>query len=449
MKFLSRIVWSEGMHLAPHHFQAQARYFEDSIHFATASLWFETSGLLGLEFDAEAIRNGTVSVRHARGIFPDGLAFDMPECDSLPEPRNITELFSPTADRMLLYLGVPKRSSNAQNCAVEANGGAATRFVGNVQLLNDETTGHDEKPVRLGRKNIRVLLPSELTEDTVALPLARVMRDGTGHFIYDENFVPPVLCLAASQRLVTIVRRLTEILEDKSSTFSGGSKGSRFQPGMSTGDVAHFWFLHTVNSSLSALRHLAAARTTHPEQIYREMARLGGALCTFGLDTHPASLPVYDHLDLESCFEKLDEHIRRHLEIAMPTRTLVIPLTSVEKYFYDGEVGDSRCLGPGLWVLGVHASIGIAELIVKAPQLIKICSSKFVPELVRRAVPGLQIEHLTVPPSAISARVDYQYFAVNRTGPCWEHIMQTKHVGIYVPGEIANVELELLVVLER
>ena len=39
MKQLSKVVWSEGMHLAPHHFQLQSRYFEDSIRFALASLF--------------------------------------------------------------------------------------------------------------------------------------------------------------------------------------------------------------------------------------------------------------------------------------------------------------------------------------------------------------------------------------------------------------------------
>ena len=39
------------MHLGPHHFQAQSRYFEDSIHFATSSLWFEPFGLVGLELN--------------------------------------------------------------------------------------------------------------------------------------------------------------------------------------------------------------------------------------------------------------------------------------------------------------------------------------------------------------------------------------------------------------
>src|SRR5579875_3347737 len=31
MRNLSRVVWSEGMYIAPHHFQAQNRYFEDSV----------------------------------------------------------------------------------------------------------------------------------------------------------------------------------------------------------------------------------------------------------------------------------------------------------------------------------------------------------------------------------------------------------------------------------
>ena len=57
MKNLSRVVWSEGMYLGPHHFQAQSRYFEDSVHSATTSLWFEPFGLSGYELDAEALRN--------------------------------------------------------------------------------------------------------------------------------------------------------------------------------------------------------------------------------------------------------------------------------------------------------------------------------------------------------------------------------------------------------
>jgi type VI secretion system protein ImpJ len=52
MKSLSRVVWSEGMYLGPHEFQAQARYFEDSIHFAASALWLECYGLTGCTLDS-------------------------------------------------------------------------------------------------------------------------------------------------------------------------------------------------------------------------------------------------------------------------------------------------------------------------------------------------------------------------------------------------------------
>jgi len=78
MKLLSRVVWSEGMYLGPHHFQVQSRYFEDSIRFAISSLWFASYGLSGVELDADALHNGTVSLLHARGVFLMAPALTMP-----------------------------------------------------------------------------------------------------------------------------------------------------------------------------------------------------------------------------------------------------------------------------------------------------------------------------------------------------------------------------------
>ena len=107
MRALSPVVWSEGMYLAPHHFQAQNRYFEDSIRFATSTLWFENYGLIAGEISPDALENGTISLLHARGIFPDGLVFQMPESDPLPSPRQIGDLFPPTRDRLTVFLAVP------------------------------------------------------------------------------------------------------------------------------------------------------------------------------------------------------------------------------------------------------------------------------------------------------------------------------------------------------
>ncbi len=449
MKNLSRLVWSEGMYLGPHHFQAQSRYFEDSAHFAISSLSFAPYGLGGWGLDAEALRNGTLSVIHARGIFPDGLVFQMPDCDAVPEPRAIADLFSPVRESMTAYLAIPAMRPGGRNCAIETgNGDEAARFIAENTVVHDENTGRDEKPVRLGRKNIRLLLDSELAPDLVTLPVARITRDGSGNFIFDPAFIPPIVDISASERLLMMVRRLIEILEDKSASLSSAKQGGKSAAGWSSEEVASFWFLHSVNASLAPLRHLCFARRGHPEHLFLEMSRLGGALCTFGLESHPRTLPVYDHDNLQECFDALDHHIRTHLETLMPTNCLRIPLEALGNYFWSGAVADQRCLGRARWVLAMRSPVGEADLIERVPRLVKVCSSEFVPKLVQRALPGMALAHLPVPPAAVSPRLETQYFGISRSGPCWDHLVQTRQVGIYVPGEIPSPEIELLVILE-
>src|SRR5262245_49567132 len=115
MTSLSPVLWHEGMHLAQHHFQLQSRYFEDSIHFAVTHLFYQAYGLSGIELDSEALRNGTVSVVHARGVMPDGLTFHCPDGDPAPQPLEIRERFSPTADSHIVYLSIPPHRSGHAN----------------------------------------------------------------------------------------------------------------------------------------------------------------------------------------------------------------------------------------------------------------------------------------------------------------------------------------------
>jgi type VI secretion system protein ImpJ len=437
------------MHLGPHHFQAQSRYFEDSIQFATSSLWFEPFGLIGIEVDTEALANGTISIVNARGIFPDGLPFHMPECDSLPAPRSIAELFPPTRDTLTVLMAIAPRQSDGLNCALSEAEADGARFVAQTRAFHDENTGRDEKPVQLGRKNFKLLLDIEPADGYLTMPVARIMRDGRGHFIPDPRFVPPVIQISASERLMTMLRRLIEILEDKSASITGARKSQgKTLAEFSTREIANFWLLHAVNSSLTPLRHLGFSKRGHPEELYVELARLGGALCTFALDSHPRALPLYDHQHLDDCFDALDLHIRTHLETIVPTNCLSIPLKRTRDYFWEGAITDQRVLGRSRWVFALQSRAGEAEVIARAPQLVKLCSSQFVGELVKRALPGAALTHLPVAPAAISARVDMQYFGVSKAGPCWDHIVQSRQVGVYVPGELPEPELELLVILE-
>jgi type VI secretion system protein ImpJ len=398
--------------------------------------------------DPEAIRNDTISLIHARGVLPDGLAFDIPASDAAPESLDVRELFGPTQESHLVLLTIPAYRADRPNFALngETNGSRA-RYRAESSAVLDDGTGRDERAVSIGRKNFRLTLDTEPLDDLVALPIARVRRDGAGHFMYDPDYIAPCIQVGASKRLTQILQRLIEILDAKSDSMTRGRRGGAEE--FARQEVASFWLLHAIDSSLPPLRHIAQVKRIHPEHLYVEMSRLAGALCTFALDAHPRSLPTYDHDHPQECFEALDRQIRSNLDIVAPTARTVVELRTSAPFLHTGAITDQRAFGRARWILGVRSSLTGVELAARVPQLAKVCSAKFTLELVRRAFPGMRIEHIPFPPASIAPRADTQYFSVDRAGPCWDTLSSTHEIGVYLPDAIPRAEVELIVLAEE
>jgi type VI secretion system protein ImpJ len=157
---------------------------------------------------------------------------------------------------------------------------------------------------------------------------------------------------------------------------------------------------------------------------------------------------LYDHDHLAECIEGHDSHIRTQQEMIRPSNCVTIPLQPAGNYHYTGPIHDHRELDRSRWIFAIRSTIGEVELIQRTTNLVKICSREFIDKLVKRALPGLDIRHLGTPPAAVSPQVETEYFAVSKSGPCWEHIIKTREVAVYVPGEIPQPELRLMVILE-
>ncbi|WP_263381167.1 type VI secretion system baseplate subunit TssK [Granulicella arctica] len=448
MKFLSRVVWSEGMHLGPHHFQTQSRYFEDSLWFHSASLRRNPWGLISLSLDTEAIRNGNAVLRYASGIFPDGLIFDIPDSDPPPPAVSLRDLFAATDSEIILFLAVPKRSNKGFDCDVD---GARTtaRYHSVDRSLSDETIGQDEYVVAFGNKNLTLCSEAQVSAESIAFPIARIRRDGKGGFLADPDFIPPCLRISANESLLLLLKRLVESLNERMKTVTRNKRREgQFEAGTSALDVSNYWFLHALCSSIPALQQHLEAKRSHPEELYVDLARLAGSLCTFSLESNPSDIPAYSHLNLSGVFQALDDHIRRHLEIIVPSNTVTLDFQKAGSYIHVATVQDERCFRRSRWIFGIRSSLGEAELLRMTPQLVKICSAEGVAKLVQRALPGLELLHLAVPPSSISAEADMHYFSVSAAGACWQHILQTKQVGVYLPGDIRGASFEVIVILE-
>jgi type VI secretion system protein ImpJ len=447
MKFLSRVVWSEGMHLGPHHFQTQSRYFEDTLWFLNSNLRQDPWGFLHYSIDTEALGNGLAILNFASGILPDGLIFDLPDCDAVPQPAQLNGMFSSTDSEIILHLAIPPRQDQGLDC--DLGGDPSTRYSAVKRTLRDDALGQGENSVSFASKNLVLLSQAQLSEGTVSFPIARIYRDGKGGFASDPEFIPPCLRISASEGLVLLLHRLVQAIDEKIvSTRSIRSSTGRFELGTSALDVANYWFLHALCSSLPALRHHLQDRRSHPEEVYRDLVRLAGALSTFALESARDEIPAYRHRDLASSFKELDALIRRYLEVVAPSNTVTLQFRKADNYIYAAEVKDERCLRRARWIFGIRSPVAESLVLRQTPRLVKVCSAEGVGKLVQRALPGLELMHLPVPPAALRAQADMHYFSISLAGACWQHILLTKQVGVYLPGDLGDATFEVTIITE-
>jgi type VI secretion system protein ImpJ len=261
-------------------------------------------------------------------------------------------------------------------------------------------------------------------------------------------FVPPLLDIAASEYLMSILRRLIEILTAKSATLSGMRRQkSQGLADFSASDIANFWLLYTVNTFLPQLRHLFTTRRGHPEVLFNAMNALAGALTTFSTKILPRDLPLYDHRDLGGRLGDLDDKLRYLLETVIPSNFVALPLRLASPSIYATTIDDDKYLQNTKMYLAIQAEMPEADLIGKAPQLIKACSANHLEHLVRNALPGLAMRHLSIPPNAIPVKLNYQYFSLNQDGPAWEAIRRSRNFAVWAPADFPNPQFELIIVL--
>ena len=441
------------MFLMPQHFQAQDRYFEQTLHFRAGVSNFANWGLTRAAVDEASLVNGLFTLRHCEGIMPDGLVFQAPLVDDLPAGRQIEGHFSAARQAHLdVYLAVPEERPSARNfgMTVGESGGAKTsyRYIAETTAAMDVAVGADEKAIQLAKKSLKILFEGENLDGFTSFRVARVMRSPAGTYVLSADFIPPLIDIAASEPLMMLARRLVEIMAAKSSSLAlTRRQKSRDLADFSNSEAADFWFLHTVNTYLPELQHIWKVRRGHPDLLFRVMLRLAGALTTFALNETVRDLPEYDHANLGASFIALDDRIRALLEIGWQSKCVAIPLRPSDRFIWSGSFADERQLEAAQFLISVSSPIAVDELIAKFPRLAKVSSADELPRLIRSSLPGLSLRHQPSPPPSVRLNLSCHYFSLDASGPMWERVLQSRALSVFVPGEIAEPKMELLTVL--
>lgn len=435
----NRIVWSEGLFLRPQHFQQQERHLEAWIEGRTAPLRPHAWGFTELEIERDLLAIGKLGLRRARGVFPDGTPFAMPENEPLPAPL---EIDTQMRDQVV-YLALPLRKSGALQ---------TTRATDSTDLTRYRTRDHETRDItsdsaagtelEVAALNTRLLPHSAPAEDFARIPVAHVVEARADRqVVLDDRFIPTVLKSGAAGRLATFLMELQGLLHQRAEALAARAVASG-RGGAS--EIADFLMLQIVNRYEPVVTHLASNPALHPEDLYRLALEITGELSTLTASSRrPPQFPTYRHDALRPSFEPVINALRACLSVVMEQNAVPIPLVAKKFGISVASVADQSLFDNASFVLAARADMPSEELRRRFPAQLKIGPVEKIRDLVNLQLPGIGLQAMAVAPRQIPYHAGFAYFELDRTSDLWRTLKGSGGIAVHQSGDLPNLAMEL------
>ncbi|RYE32246.1 MAG: type VI secretion system baseplate subunit TssK [Hyphomicrobiales bacterium] len=442
MSWYSKVVWSEGLFLRPHHFQQSDRYLENLLESRVRSVTPYPWGFSVLEIDRDLAQQSRIGLRRAVGVMPDGTPFALPDNSPLPAAIEVPE----NAAGQIVWLSLPLAAANTREVEDTLNG-SASRYVPATEALIDSTASlRTEEEIDVAHPRLTLELRKTSKAGYVGLALGRILEVRDRAILFDEKFAPPVLVCSAYPVIEGWLDRVIGWIDNKLEELARYAADPTAGGGLQSAD---YFVLQLLNRSIPVLKHMRRSRFVHPERLFTAFLALAGELATFTTAERRArDYPAYDHDDLENCFAPVVRDIQDFLSANLGRRAIRLEIVERAQNAFMSTIRDRSLVRNATLVLEVAARRPLTEIQAQFPQLFKIGPNTKMNEIVHAHLPGINLVHLPTPPPQIRALTDHVYFYLDRTSPLWPEFSTASSIGMHFSGDWPDLELELWAVLE-
>ena len=441
MSWFSKVVWSEGLFLRPHHLQQSDRYVEHLVDSRTAQITPYPWGFSEIEIDRDLAQQNKFGLRRAAGIMPDGTPFRIPDDSPLP-----TAIAAPeAASGLVVWLTLPMAQPNTREVD-DPSSESNSRYVVNAELLIDSASKMQiEEDVDMAVPRLSYVIRKTPRPGFVSMPCARIVDVTDKAIIYDERFAPPVLIVSAYPTIMGWLDRVIGWVETKLEELARFASDPRSGSGMQSVD---YFILQMLNRQIPALQHMKGSKYVHPERLYVELLRLAGELATYSTKERRArEYPSYDHDNLDTTFAPVLADIQRFLSVDI-SRAIRLEIVEKATNAFLATVTDRNLFRASTFVLEVAARRPLTDIQTQFPALFKVGPNTRMNEIVQAHLPGIALMHVPTPPAQIRAISSHVYFILDRMSPLWPEFSTASGIGMHFSGDWPGLELTLWVVKE-
>jgi type VI secretion system protein ImpJ len=454
------LFWHQGLFLQPQHFQLFDRSFQSLLmpfhNFIEPHFW----GIGEIEIQKTAL--GIKSFNLLKGIFlfPDGTYVVLPG-NAVFEARTFNEAWVEGGKPFPIYIGIKRWNDAGENVTVldtlENISVITTRFVSlaDPEEVKDLHSGGPSGQIKRLHYVLKIIWETEREQfgDYILIPIAQLEKMGE-EIRLSERFVPPCLTISGSEPLLKLIKEMRDQLAARSRQLEEYKRQKGIQTAeFGSRDMVYLLALRSLNRYVPILFHFTEVQQVHPWAVYGVLRQLIGELSSFSEKVNVLGesgdgnrmLPNYDHLNLGECFSAAQALVTKLLDEITAGPEYVIRLV-YDGTYYAAELKPAIFEGRNRFYLVLKTEADPKFVIQSVAAIAKLSSREHLPILIARALPGIGLEHLPVPPQELPRRANSIYFAVDHHSDQWALVQKGHNIALYWDNAPEDMEVELMVV---
>ncbi len=454
------LYWHQGLFLQPHHFQLMDLSFRSLLAPYHDSLGPHYWGTGESEIQKASLGNGSFNPLKGNFLFPDGTHVVL-SGNGLIEARSFDEAWIEGGKPLSVYVGLKKWNNSGENVTVleklESFSEVNTRYVtvADPEEVLDLHSGGPQGKVKRLYYVLKVFWGTERDKlgDYVLVPIAQLERVGE-EIVLSQRFIPPCLSIVSSEPLVKIINEIRDQITARSHHLEEYKRHKGVQTAeFGSRDMAFLLALRSLNRYVPMLHHFTQAQHVHPWNVYGTLRQLIGELSSFSekvnvigeVSDGGPDLPGYDHWNLWNCFSSARDLIIKLLDEITAGPDYIIPMV-YDGTYYALDLKSAVFEGRNRFYLVFNTEEDPGKVIESMVAIAKLSTREHLPILIARALPGIEMEHLPVPPQELPRRANSIYFAINLHNDQWSMVTKDNNLALYWDHTPEDVEVELMIV---
>ena len=460
MEIEKSLYWHQGLFLQPQHFQLLERSLQSLFlplyDYAEPHFW----GVGEMEIQQAALGTRSLSPLKANLLFSDGSHAVFPG-NAFLEPRLFEGAWVDGGRPLTVYAGLRKWNRAGENVAVveklEDTLPVTTRYIvlADPEDVKDMHSGGPVGKIQRLHYNMKLFFESEKEKlgDYLLVPIAQLERMGD-EIRFSERFIPPCLAISSSQPLMKLIREIRDQIAARSHQLEELKRQRGIQTAeFGSRDMVYLLALRSLNRYVPLFFHITEVRQVHPWAVYGLLRQLIGELSSFSekvnvmgaTESEEQALPRYDHETLWDCFSQAQILISQLLDEITAGPEYMIRLV-YDGTYYAAELKPAVFEARNRFYLVFRTDADPKPVIQSVTSIAKLSSREHLPILIARALPGVRLEHLPVPPQELPRRAHSIYFAVDYQSDQWAPVKKGNNVAFYWDNAPEDLDVELMIV---